>query len=431
VPPFRRAENVALMYAQLSEPPPLLRERRPELPAAIDQVMGKALAKSPDDRYDDCMDFAAALKAACTPQPRAISDPGFRAATELAYPVRPDAAAPSAGASSPSGAAPPPVSGPGGFGPGGAGPPGSGAPAAGPSGFGVPGSGAPAAGPSGFGAPGAAPSPWAAGASAGASAAPAPPGGSLPASWFRDAPGAGGQGQGQGAPSPWSREAAPSAPSGWPADPRTGGPQPGGPASVQMNWPSDPTSALAPASRVGAPGRPGTYPSYQTPPPRRGHTGRTVLILLAILVVALIIGGVAYHVVSSHSSSAAAPPANQSSAAAPPVSSAAATSAPASSGPASAQTPSQVVQAYYQAINEHQYQTAWDLGGKNTGTTYDQYVAGFNGTASDVVEILSVNGNVVTAQLTANQTDGTAKVFAGTYTVSGGQITAFDVKRKS
>src|SRR6202044_208602 len=77
-PPFRRAENVALMYAQLSEPPPLLRERRPGLPAAIDQVMGKALAKSPDDRYAGCMDFAAALRAACTPQPapRTIAGPG-------------------------------------------------------------------------------------------------------------------------------------------------------------------------------------------------------------------------------------------------------------------------------------------------------------------------------------------------------------------
>jgi serine/threonine-protein kinase len=426
VPPFRRAENVALMYAQLSEPPPLLRERRPELPAAIDQVMGKALAKSPGDRYAGCMDFATALKAACTPQPR-ISDPGFRAATELAYPGRP----PSGGASSPSGAVPPPVGAPP---PSGSGPSGSGAGGPGPSGSGAggPGTGGLASGlagplPSGPGgsAPGSpvpAQSPWAAGASAGP--APAPAAGSPPESWFRDAPASG---QGAAAPSPWSREAAPSAPSSWPPDPR-----PGGPASAQMNWPSDPTSALAPASRLAGAGRPGTYPSYQVPPPRRRRTGRTVLILLAVLIVALIIGGVAYQLASKGPS---APPATLSSSSAPPVSSAPpsapASSAPVSSGPASAQTPSQVVQAYYQAINEHQYRTAWDLGGKNTGTTYNQYVAGFNGTASDVVQILSVSGNVVTAQLTANQTDGTAKVFAGTYTVSGGQITVFDVTRKS
>jgi hypothetical protein len=195
-----------------------------------------------------------------------------------------------------------------------------------------------------------------------------------------------------------------------------------------MNWPSDPTSALAPASRVGVPGRPGTYPSYQAPrPPRR--TGRTVLILLGILIVAVIIGIVVSHLVSKGST--AAPPASFSSSSAPPASSAAVSSAPASSGPAVAQTPGQIVQAYYQAINEHQYRTAWNLGGQNTHTTYASYVAGFNGTASDVVDILSVSGNVVTAQLTANQTTGPAKVYAGTYDVTGGQITSFDVVRKS
>jgi hypothetical protein len=199
-----------------------------------------------------------------------------------------------------------------------------------------------------------------------------------------------------------------------------------------MNWPSDPTSALAPASRVGAPGRPGTYPSYQSGParpPRR--TGRTVLILLGILIVAVIIGVVVSRVVNKGST--AAPPANLSSSSAPPGSSAPASSTPTTTGAAAADTPSQLVQAYYQAINEHQYRTAWNLGGQNTlpRTTYASYVAGFNGTASDVVEILSVSGNVVTAQVTANQTDGTAKVFAGTYTVTDGQITAFDVVRKS
>jgi serine/threonine protein kinase len=417
VPPFRRAENVALMYAQLSEPPPLLRERRPELPAAVDLVMSRALAKSPDDRYPGCMDFAAALRAACTPQPmpRTIGDPGFppvREATELVQPVRADGGA----ASSPSGSAPPPVAGA----PGPAGPSGLAGRAGGQYG---------ATGPSGPGVPSQAQ--WAAGSGA------VQPGASPPASWFRDAPAS--AGPGPGAPSPWSRDAAPSgpsapagpsapsAPSQWPADPRTGG-SPSG----QMNWPSDPTSALAPASWVGAPGGPGTYPSYLSGPPhRRRRTGRTVLILLGILILALIVGVVVSHIVSK--GSATTPPANLSSSA--PTgstgSTAAGSSAPTSSGPAAAQTPSQVVQAYYQAINEHQYRTAWDLGGKNTHTTYDSYVAGFNGTASDVVEILSVNGNVVTAQLTANQTDGSAKVYAGTYTVTGGEITTFNVVRKS
>jgi hypothetical protein len=177
-----------------------------------------------------------------------------------------------------------------------------------------------------------------------------------------------------------------------------------------MNWPSDPTSALAPASWVGAPGGRGTYPSYLSgPPPRRRRTGRTVLILLGILILALVIGVIVSHIVSKGSTGT--PPANLSSSA-PAGSSGAGSSAPTSSGPTAART-------------------AWDLGGQNTHTTYNSYVAGFNGTASDVVEILSVNGNVVTAQLTANQTDGTAKVYAGTYTVTGGKITTFNVVRKS
>ena len=39
-PPFPRDEGTAVMYAQLSEPPPRLSERRPGLPAAADDVAG-------------------------------------------------------------------------------------------------------------------------------------------------------------------------------------------------------------------------------------------------------------------------------------------------------------------------------------------------------------------------------------------------------
>src|ERR1700729_1333304 len=58
--PFRRSDSVSVMYAQLNEPPPLARARRPDLPAGIDEVMGRALAKNPADRYDSCREFAAA-----------------------------------------------------------------------------------------------------------------------------------------------------------------------------------------------------------------------------------------------------------------------------------------------------------------------------------------------------------------------------------
>jgi DNA-binding beta-propeller fold protein YncE/tRNA A-37 threonylcarbamoyl transferase component Bud32 len=63
-PPFRRDETMAIMWAQVSAPPPALTSRRPGLPAAVDPVLAKALAKAPDDRYGTCLEFAAALHSA-------------------------------------------------------------------------------------------------------------------------------------------------------------------------------------------------------------------------------------------------------------------------------------------------------------------------------------------------------------------------------
>lgn len=63
-PPFRRDDDMALLWAHQFDPPPPLTELRPDLPAAVDDVLAKALAKSPDDRYDSCLQFVAALRSA-------------------------------------------------------------------------------------------------------------------------------------------------------------------------------------------------------------------------------------------------------------------------------------------------------------------------------------------------------------------------------
>ncbi len=63
-PPFQADETAAVLYAQLSQPPPALTSRRPDLPAAADQVLARALAKAPGDRYPSCRDFADALRVA-------------------------------------------------------------------------------------------------------------------------------------------------------------------------------------------------------------------------------------------------------------------------------------------------------------------------------------------------------------------------------
>ncbi|MGW7537594.1 sensor domain-containing protein [Amycolatopsis sp. NPDC054798] len=91
--------------------------------------------------------------------------------------------------------------------------------------------------------------------------------------------------------------------------------------------------------------------------------------------------------------------------------------------------PAAVVRSYIDAINAHRYQQAWTLGGDNLHQTYSQFVAGFAGTDHDELKIVAVQGNVVTVDLTAVQTDHTRRTYTGTYTVSGGAITAHSIHR--
>jgi serine/threonine protein kinase len=48
--PYLRETDAATMYAHIVDPPPRVSERRPELPAALDDVLAAGLAKDPDDR---------------------------------------------------------------------------------------------------------------------------------------------------------------------------------------------------------------------------------------------------------------------------------------------------------------------------------------------------------------------------------------------
>ncbi|MFD7437988.1 serine/threonine-protein kinase [Streptomyces sp. NPDC059861] len=61
-PPFQRDEDVALLWAHQYDQPPRLTERRPGIAPAAADVLARALSKVPEDRYDSCLEFVAALR---------------------------------------------------------------------------------------------------------------------------------------------------------------------------------------------------------------------------------------------------------------------------------------------------------------------------------------------------------------------------------
>ncbi|MEU2284143.1 serine/threonine-protein kinase [Streptomyces sp. NPDC013178] len=81
-PPFRRDDDMALLWAHQYDEPPPLTESRPDLPPRVDEVFAQALAKTPDARHATCLAFAGDLRAAGSGGPRAGHPP-----TEVNLPV--------------------------------------------------------------------------------------------------------------------------------------------------------------------------------------------------------------------------------------------------------------------------------------------------------------------------------------------------------
>ena len=59
-PPFQDSNRAVVVSHHLTTPPPRISERRPDL-AHLDNVLARALAKNPSERYPNCVDFARAL----------------------------------------------------------------------------------------------------------------------------------------------------------------------------------------------------------------------------------------------------------------------------------------------------------------------------------------------------------------------------------
>jgi len=70
--------QAALLHAHLSEPPPRASERRRDLPAALDEVIARGLAKRPEDRYRTATELVDAARAALASQPAPAAANGRR-----------------------------------------------------------------------------------------------------------------------------------------------------------------------------------------------------------------------------------------------------------------------------------------------------------------------------------------------------------------
>jgi hypothetical protein len=74
--PFPRPSEVATLHAQVTAPPPRVTERRPDLPAALDDVIAAGMAKDPTQRPTSGAELLrAASRAFATGGPRAASPP--------------------------------------------------------------------------------------------------------------------------------------------------------------------------------------------------------------------------------------------------------------------------------------------------------------------------------------------------------------------
>lgn len=67
--PFEHSASLTILHMQITQPPPSPRALRPELSALAEQVILRALAKQPEERFESCMALADAFRKAIPTHP--------------------------------------------------------------------------------------------------------------------------------------------------------------------------------------------------------------------------------------------------------------------------------------------------------------------------------------------------------------------------
>ena len=83
-----------------------------------------------------------------------------------------------------------------------------------------------------------------------------------------------------------------------------------------------------------------------------------------------------------------------------------------------------MVEAYFAAINTHNWPKVWQLGSKNLGYPYPAMIAGFHLTARDVLTSITSHGSTVSVRFRAYETTGAVQTYQAHYTVHHGEITS-------
>src|SRR3954468_826069 len=75
-PPFNKERDVEVLYAHIQDPPPKITAVRGDVPAALDDVLAKAMAKKPGARYSTCSEFVDAARVVLgEPPPPPVAPP--------------------------------------------------------------------------------------------------------------------------------------------------------------------------------------------------------------------------------------------------------------------------------------------------------------------------------------------------------------------